>query len=187
MANAKTATLGDKDHIGAKTVVLNLNGHSITGYVRGISTLTNNNSLDGATLVNYANLTINGEGTIGDLEGEYHHNALVNMSDGTNLTINGGTFVAKSCCVYHYSASSEANNASLNVNGGTFSTSIRGFRNNKNVFGIGGKSGQTLTFNYKNATAEGELRTYGEHTCFAPDNAAIQEYLEQRLFFQCLS
>lgn len=32
----------------------------------------------------------------------------------------------------------------------------------------------------KKANIWGELRTYGEHTCFAPDNAAIQEYLEER-------
>lgn len=154
-ADAKTATLGDKNHIGAKTVILNLNGHSITGYVSGITDLTGYTSLNGATLVNFGNLTINGEGTIGDLEGEYHHNALVNISNGTNLTINGGTFVAKSCCVFHYSAGSQANNASLNVNGGTFTTSIRGFENNKYVFGICGQAGQILTFNYANATTEG--------------------------------
>ena len=157
--DATAATLGDKNNIGAKTVILNLNGHSITGHMRGISTLTNSASLDGATLVNYANLTINGEGTIGDLEGDYHHNALVNMSDGTNLTINGGTFVAKSCCVYHYSASSEANTASININGGTFKEDLDG-PTNKYVFGIGGKSGQTLTFNYKDATSEGAKGIY---------------------------
>ena len=32
----------------------------------------------------------------------------------------------------------------------------------------------------KKANIWGELRTYGEHTCFAPDNYAIQEYLQQR-------
>lgn len=157
--DATAATLGDKNNIGAKTVILNLNGHSITGHMRGISTLTSSSSLDGATLVNYANLTINGEGTIGDLEGDYHHNALVNMSDGTDLTINGGTFVAKSCCVYHYSASSEANTASININGGTFKEDLDG-PTNKYVFGIGGKSGQTLTFNYKEATSEGAKGIY---------------------------
>lgn len=157
--DATAATLGDKDHIGAKKVVLELNGHSITGYMRGITTLTSYTSLDGATLVNYANLTINGEGTIGDLVGEYHHNALVNMSNGTNLTINGGTFVAKSCCVFHYSASNDANEATLNVNGGTFTTQ-ESAATNKYVFGIGGKSGQTLKFNYENATAEGAKGIY---------------------------
>lgn len=157
--DATAATLGNKNNIGAKTVILNLNGHSITGHLRGISTLTNTASLDGATLVNYANLTINGEGTIGDLEGDYHHNALVNMSDGTNLTINGGTFVAKSCCVYHYSASSEANTASININGGNFKA-YENAATNKYVFGIGGKSGQTLTFNYKEATSEGAKGIY---------------------------
>lgn len=159
IADAKAATLGDKNNIGAKTVILNLNGHSITGYMRGITALTGSTSLDGATLINYANLTINGEGTIGDLEGDYHHNALVNMSDGTNLTINGGTFVAKSCCVYHYSASSQANTASININGGNFKA-YENAATNKYVFGIGGKSGQTLTFDYKNASAEGAKGIY---------------------------
>ena len=152
-ADATTATLGDKNHIGAKTVILNLNGHNITGYVSGITDLTGYTSLNGATLVNFGNLTINGEGTIGDLEGEYHHNALVNISNGTNLTINGGTFVAKSCCVFHYSASSQANTASINVTGGNFK-SYENAATNKYVFGIGGKSGQILTFNYCNAKAE---------------------------------
>ena len=32
----------------------------------------------------------------------------------------------------------------------------------------------------KRANIWGELRTYGEHTCFAPDNAAFDEYMANR-------
>lgn len=43
-------------------------------------------------------------------------------------------------------------------------------------------SGQFSDFVYiiKKAGIWGELRTYGNHTCFAPDNASIQEYLQER-------
>lgn len=43
-------------------------------------------------------------------------------------------------------------------------------------------SGQFSDFVYiiKKAGIWGELRTYGNHTCFAPDNAAVQEYLQER-------
>lgn len=43
-------------------------------------------------------------------------------------------------------------------------------------------SGQFSDFVYiiKKAGIWGELRTYGNHTCFAPDNTAVQEYLSDR-------
>lgn len=95
-----------------KSVVINLNGKNIvppTGVDRTIQVG------DGAEL------TINGEGTIGSLEGE----ALAVSVLGGKLTVNGGTFYGGSecSCIYLFNSSKYdgvQNAGNITINGGSF-------------------------------------------------------------------
>lgn len=95
-----------------KSVVINLNGKTITPPTGADRTIQVG---DGAKLI------IDGDGTIGSLEGE----ALAVSVLGGELTINGGTYYGGSecSCIYLFNSSKYEgvqNKGSIEINGGTF-------------------------------------------------------------------
>lgn len=144
-----------------KSVIINLNGKTITPPAGKDRTIQ---------VQNGAELVINGDGTIGSLEGY----ALAVCVKGGKLTINGGTYYggSQSSCIYLFNSSRYGlpNNGSIEINGGTFKVNAP---YNNFYYVLNQQNGATGTITVKGGTFENYNPAGGDDhdqpTCFVAE------------------